>query len=109
LSVERDIERVLSRQPIAGRKQQDRRKMRRKIEVVEVTRQPAVFRILRPMAVKACARATLTMVRSWGGPDIDQTTDRIASNANDPMYGPAVRCKRISSIWQRSCINVSGL
>jgi len=26
------------------------------------------------------------------------------------MYGPAVRCKRFSSIWrQRSCINVSGL
>jgi hypothetical protein len=26
------------------------------------------------------------------------------------MYGPAVRCKGISSIWQmRSCINVSGL
>jgi hypothetical protein len=26
------------------------------------------------------------------------------------MYGPAVRCKRISSIRQlRSCINVSGL
>jgi hypothetical protein len=28
----------------------------------------------------------------------------------DPMYGPAVRCKRFSSIRQmRSCINVSGL
>src|SRR6266404_7340566 len=27
----------------------------------------------------------------------------------DPMYGPAVRCKRFSSIWQmRSCINVCG-
>jgi len=26
------------------------------------------------------------------------------------MYGPAVRCKKISSIWlMRSCINVSGL
>jgi hypothetical protein len=26
------------------------------------------------------------------------------------MYGPAVRCKRLLSIWQmRSCINVSGL
>jgi len=28
----------------------------------------------------------------------------------DPLYGPAVRCKKISSIWvMRSCINVSGL
>src|SRR5882762_9449574 len=27
-----------------------------------------------------------------------------------PMYGPAVRCKKISSNWRRrSCINVSGL
>jgi hypothetical protein len=27
-----------------------------------------------------------------------------------PMYGPTVRCKRFSSIWQvRSCINVYGL
>src|SRR5262249_42300358 len=27
-----------------------------------------------------------------------------------PMYGPAVRCKRFSSIWQTwPCINVSGL
>jgi hypothetical protein len=26
------------------------------------------------------------------------------------MYGPAVRCKKISSNWRRrSCINVSGL
>ena len=32
------------------------------------------------------------------------------SVANDPMYGPAVRCKKISSNWRRrSCINVSGL
>jgi hypothetical protein len=31
-------------------------------------------------------------------------------SGRDPMYGPAVRCKGISSIWQmRSCINVSGL
>ena len=30
--------------------------------------------------------------------------------ARDPMYGPAARCKKISSNWQmRSCINVSGL
>src|SRR5262245_4344426 len=29
---------------------------------------------------------------------------------NDPMYGPAVRCKRFHRLWQmRSCINVSGL
>jgi len=29
---------------------------------------------------------------------------------NDPMYGPAVRCKRFCRAWrQRSCINVSGL
>jgi hypothetical protein len=28
----------------------------------------------------------------------------------DPMYGRAVRCKKISSNWRRrSCINVSGL
>jgi hypothetical protein len=31
-------------------------------------------------------------------------------DANDPMYGPAVRCKRTSSSGgKRSCINVSGL
>jgi hypothetical protein len=31
-------------------------------------------------------------------------------SANDPMYGPAVRRKRISPIWRWwSCINVSGL
>src|ERR1700694_239600 len=32
------------------------------------------------------------------------------NDANDPLYGRAVRCKRFSSSWrQRSCINVSGL
>jgi Family of unknown function (DUF5681) len=34
----------------------------------------------------------------------------VADGDLTPMYGPAVRCKRISSIWlMRSCINVSGL
>ena len=33
-----------------------------------------------------------------------------ASSTHDPMYGPAVRRKKISSNWRRrSCINVSGL
>jgi len=34
-----------------------------------------------------------------------------ASVASDPMYGPAVRCKRtfIELADVRSCINVSGL
>jgi hypothetical protein len=32
------------------------------------------------------------------------------NDAFDSMYGPAVRCKKISSNWRRrSCINVSGL
>jgi len=34
----------------------------------------------------------------------------LSSSQFDPMYGPAVRCKRFSSSYrQRSCINVSGL
>ena len=36
--------------------------------------------------------------------------DRLAQSRMTPMYGPAVRCKRFSSIRQIwSCINVSGL
>jgi putative ABC transport system substrate-binding protein len=35
---------------------------------------------------------------------------RLKWGLHDPMYGPAVRGKRFSSIWlMRSCINVSGL
>jgi hypothetical protein len=31
-------------------------------------------------------------------------------SANDPMYGPAVRSKKILTDWgERSCINVFGL
>jgi len=37
-------------------------------------------------------------------------SDIAKSTRLTPMYGPAVRCKKISSNWRRrSCINVSGL
>src|SRR6266446_1581376 len=36
--------------------------------------------------------------------------EAVVKRTFDPMYGPAVRCKKISSNWRRrSCINVSGL
>jgi hypothetical protein len=73
--------------------------------------QPARHRIRRRRAVVAggaqsalcgCGVFEITQNRTYGG--------RLETGAIDPMYGPAVRCKKISSNWRRrSCINVSGL
>jgi hypothetical protein len=54
--------------------------------------------------------ATRCFCRFGGEADINGRAGPAGSVANDPMYGPAVRCKRLSSIQQIwSCINVSGL
>jgi hypothetical protein len=47
---------------------------------------------------------------AFGGvAEVHGWTASAAFDANDPMYGPAVRCKRFRQLWlMRSCINVSG-
>jgi hypothetical protein len=52
------------------------------------------------------SQCPMSAFRGQGGHSVSAA----AMLANDPMYGPAVRRKRVSSIWRmRSCINVSGL
>ncbi len=44
----------------------------------------------------------------WGKTRSDRR--KVKATRLTHMYGPAVRCKKISSNWRRrSCINVSGL
>ena len=48
-------------------------------------------------------------VSFWGEAEVGWAAEFAASVANDPMYGPAVRCKKICRVGgERSCINVSG-
>ena len=43
--------------------------------------------------------------RSRGKADMTGLAGPPASVANDPMYGPAVRCKKISSSWRRAVLH----
>src|SRR5262249_47591323 len=63
---------------------------------------------VRPLCVQAAQVNSIRVASALGG-ESGHCCCAAVMRAFDPMYGPAVRCKRVPRLWlMRSCINVSG-